>query len=657
MNLDFNRPFNHAQQLLAKLRERGLSAIVLGDKRRWRALANMLAAYRAAQRALLLRGETSEILAPEQLLAENPMPSAGDRFAAALLTAFYGPYIYGERKRETLRQFRVWLRDIVERKDLVLAHIDEDFQALDVAIATAVERFGAGKRAEFEFKPLPKTLLPDKGEWLVPLDRKLRLHWLSERIQGATLGDLIQRDTYARHYASLNEAVDKLGDLIESTNDYVKSLKAYVIAESDGSGDPSSALHERTHPLIDRFQREANAILAAVRERTEKRVAAAFAAIDALQLHSWMHIRHRFTPGLLQRFDDMRRRSWTRIEAQLRTLERNFNDWVDERLKPALGVVQRTEVLLHSNVVPAPWLLKPELPASLTDLLFDRRNPALLETPSAILKMVKQVRQQFDLGNRCTGLLLTDNLDGGMGLLAHALSIYFRDEPFRIFRHVRTRPLERFPDFEERVVFIENFERMVLLDHEHLDLAAALVASLVESDKAHVIAMHYRVAERLKLVAPVLSRFSVEATLIRYPTASFTSIIQRRLGISGAVFRYANENAFWAELYRASSGIPGVGLDLFSRCLEPTGDNEFDVAFRLPSIRALFSDMDIQRLLLLRRLYEQPFMPIDYIDDDEKPLLNSLTDSGMVIEHGGGYAIQRQFYGILRDVLQSQNLL
>jgi hypothetical protein len=653
-------PFRHAADLKRALREHAGRLIRHAEGRRWMADAsNWLKAVLGAQVEVLRNKDSIKVPA----MGAVPQPdSAGDWIPLRGLLMWLRLYLAlwqacdREPILEETRRFFAWLQRFLALHGKVQETVSDDYAQLQDELNRIAEELRRNGRSSLKLEPASIEINMESEVWQVPVFRKLWSLFPRERITSAALVEaatLLIRRPHAEGFSALIEQINiSLGE----TQNFLTSVRVYLKSDTENEEEFLQKYSARADQLIGRFVAEADAARKEKRAAIGRGVAAIYEAFKELETQPWFRIRRRFVVRGYFRLNDQLKQLEIRYQAIRRDAEYRLNTWLNEELKPAMGLAQVVKIRVVKNGLPSAWIETPALPPSLSGIFRDRDNPALLLPPRPVLKTMQLAREAYDQSHGTDFLFLTDNMSGGFGLVNYSLSLYFGDQNYRVYRHRVTRQLDALPAFEEPVVFLENFERMILLDEKGIPKAVELIEQIVQAPNVFILTVHQLAAEILRLAAPAFNKFGWEVNLTQYEFEAFQRIIEKRMVVSGYKYVFVNEAAFWGKLYQASSGLPGVGLDLFLRCLRVVKDDRVEVNYALPPIRDHFERMSIDSLLLLRRVYMQSYLSFDNIPRNEHQMANALVQIGILVLQKNRLFIRPQFFGAIRDVLHVRNL-
>lgn len=630
----------------------------------WGAALRHASAALAAARRAVVSGESVECEDPPA----PPEPEAAApwwrRLAWLPRNLWRALYLADLRQRETVleeaRSFHRWLDQLLALEGAVQGVVSDDFARVEAAVERAATALREHTGAKLDVVPTRMLLPVAGGTWRVPGWRSLRLLWPRETVRGERLVRMLVDQVAAFHNITMRELIDQIAELLDETERDLRTMRNVLrgaYGEADDEAEHEAAYAERAKRRIDEFVSDAAALRKSARATIGKSITAVFTAFADLRTHTAWRIQRNLAVlgiGRMRRRLDAAESRWQ--EFSERVAER-FDRLVSETIKPALGLAHPTRISMRRRRIDPAWIRPPTVPTEFAEIVLDRNNPRLIITPAPLLKSIKEMRANFDAGERGTLLLLTDNLGGAFGMLGQALSLYFRDVPYRLLRQQVTRPLEALPQIDEPLLFVDNLERMVLLDAEHIAQTVALVDSLATHPALVVLSVQQAAAKVLKLAAPTLANVTIELNIAKFDRESFEAVMRRRMAASGYRFEFDDEGEFWAALYTAASGIPGVGLRLLLRCVENVSDNTLKLRYALPPLDDFLNGLELEGLLLLRRLNMQPYFPVSALPPAQRARLPGLVQTGLLHIAGERAAIAPQFYGVLRDHLLRHNLV
>ncbi|MEW6378588.1 MAG: hypothetical protein AB1611_03150 [bacterium] len=572
-----------------------------------------------------------------------------------------------ERIYEQTRQFYVWLRKLLECRDPIRQAIEKDYDDLQSSLDLLKENLVNHRllKPEFRTGDFPDLLshLPS-GRWSVPVVRSMSILFPREWISSESVIGVLRKAIVENHRRETEQLLGSLNKSIQTVVNNLEAFQAYLAGDTDEKESSSFAevYNQRSARWIDRFYQEAREQISRSRKRSLANASTAMDTVVQLKQSSWPKVRRKFIlRGLKKAAHTVSETNKSQLHQATARGEAWYFQLINEKLKPAMGITHKAKVHAKSLTVDPRWLETPRVPAQLSEVILDRKNPALLVIPPQVLAVITLLKTHYDQNHTGNLLFLTDHMTGSFGMIGYLLTTHFRDRKYKIYRHTITRPLKELPGFDEPIVFLDNFERMLLIDEENLALAMHLVEQVMNSSKLMVISVNQIVAEYIRAAIPAFSRFLFEINLSKYEFSSFKSIIEKRMLISGFQFEYSNEALFWASLYQISSGIPGVGLRIFLRCVTPVDNDRIMLSYNLPNPREYFHSLALKELIILKKILMHPYLEIEAINRADIPrtrmAIHNLHNMGLLISRGTRYSIRPELYGSLRDYLMQINLV
>jgi len=668
MRVDINTAFNHVARLQDEIRAHGNSLLcregALWLQSRFRQTIDVL----AMEQRVLRQHEGFDAPDPAEFSPPDISPSIVHKTMARLRRRRVLMNLWHmaqqEKYYEQTRMFYTWIEYLEQIKPVFLRVIDEDFEDLANRIETLRLALLKQELPVSGFIPLDLEVLiswlPD-GKWQVPILRGNRFILATETIPAKKMLGIIRQNVVAVYHEEFTELLKDIQSSSTETKEYLDALYAYLQGESIDQQELSEIYHRRAEPLIERLYHDLEAMVLEVHGIVSKEAAEVLEALAGLKNNRWFSVRRKYmTSGLGRHLAELGE-ARHRLSKMADKSESRFTEWINENIKPAMGITQRVKIQVSAAVLDPAWTKDPDPPADLSDIMLDRRNPSLLIIPAPVTETVKAVKQFYRENGYGSLLFTTDHLAGSYGMIGYLLSVYFKGEKHRIYRQSATVPIPHMAEFEENVVFIDNFEKMVLLDEYHQTMALELVEQITTSDKLMIVAVNQTVAEHLKCAIPGFSRFLYELNFVKYEFTALKKIIEKRMVISGYQFEFVDENDFWAKLYAASSGIPGVALRIFLRCIASVKEQTITLDYSLPGLKEIFGKLSLEELLFLKKIYMHPSIDIELLDSDgngkTKTMATNLQQMGILIVNKKRYSIRPELYGALRDHLMQTNLV
>jgi len=487
MEVNLTTPFKHTERLLAQIRE---DPFLVRTREGTGWLRDNLRHLRRTvilELKLLRRGKSfhlAEYALPPCEKSPLPFwmyPSASlFRFKAHTTLLILGRW---ERVHEEVRQFHLWVRRLLDLRGPIEHAVEQDFRQLtgmleEVRISLAERRtpaftFTAASLADL-FSPL------SEGMWKIPLLRSLWLPFPSERIVAGRAIDLVSRALEENYRREMDRLLKSIKESLQRTVQYLDAIHAYLRADAD-EGDTHGIYLQRSGRLIEHFFAGSIEQVNHTRKRIDAHLSAVMDTIDKLCNVPWYKVHRALVLRGLREKAHRVRATKEQIHRITTRGEARYLQFINERLKPAMGITPKVKISSRSATVDPRWTEDPRAPEQLADVILDRKNPSLLVIPPQVLDAFSSLQGYFQQHQRGNLLFQTDHLAGGFGMVGYLLPLRFPDAKYRIFRHTLTMPLSKLPDFDEPIVFLDNFERMVLIDEEHIPLASDLVEQIMGS--------------------------------------------------------------------------------------------------------------------------------------------------------------------------------
>ena len=660
--------FDHAKTLRRAIEDHG-AALLSPEGSRWMLQRfGQVSRIMDMERRVLRLSEATETDAPETFVPQETPASVMQKIAARLRRRRIIINLWEMGQRETYyeetRAFFQWLEYIEQLKPIALRVIDEDFEDLANRIEVRKNALLQRELPGLGYMPLDLEILIawlPVAKWKVPLLRGRRLVLAAESIPAEKIVGILRRNVVNIYREELKELLEHIEAASTVTKEYLDTLYSYLQGESLAAEELDEVYHRRAKPMIDRLYGDLEAAVLETHGNVTRAAAEVFDTLADLRHHRWFNVKRKYlASGLGRHLTDIGE-ARQRLGRVADKGESRFSEWVNENIKPAMGITQRVKIQVSAAVLDPVWTKTPDVPEGLAEIMLDRRNPSLLIVPDPVTETMKAVKQFYRENGYGSLLFTTDHLAGSFGMIGYLLSIHFKGEKYRIYRQSATVPIRRMAEFEENVIFIDNFEKMLLLDEDHQPMARELIEQITTSRKLFIVAVNQTVAEHLKGAIPGFSRFLYELHFGKYEFSAFKRIIEKRMVISGYQFEFVDENAFWSKLYAVSSGIPGVALRIFLRCIVSAKGQNIVLDYALPSLKDVFAKLGLDELLLLKKIYMHPAIDIEFLaaggNGVTRTMASNLQQVGILIAAKNRYSVRPELYGALRDYLMQTNLV
>ena len=675
MEVSLNTPFRYAEQFSTLLKEKN-SLVYTGEGRKW-----LEQNYLHLRRIVIMELKVIRKWEPSHVteIGEYPRQAVSiPRWKYPLAYLFFRRlrlklFFLSNRERiyENTRQFYVWLQNLLYLRDPIIQSIEEDFDYLQSALDQLKENLENHRllNPAFEANVFPDLLssMPS-GRWSVPVFRRMSILFPCELISSSHIINLMRKAIVERHKREIEQSVGSTGKAAQIVINNLEVFHAYLAGDTDEKESPSSKeslasdelYNQRSTKWIDRFYLDALEQISRSRKGSLAYATLVMDTISQLKQTSWFKIRRKFIMQGLKKVAHTVSESKGQLHKATTKGEAWYYQLINEKLKPAMGITHKVKVHSKHMAVDHRWLETLHVPPQLSEVILDRKNPALLIIPPHVQDMIEMLKTHYYQNHTGNLLFLTEHMSGSFGVIGYLLTIHFREQKHRIYRHTITRALKELPDFEEPVIFLDNFERMLLIDEENFAFAESLVEQIMSSPKLMVISVNQMVAEHIQAAIPAFSRFLFEINLSKYEFQHFKSIIEKRMLISGFQFEYRNETLFWANLYQISSGIPGVGLRIFLRCATQIDNDRIMLSYNLPNPKEYFQSLALKELIILKKILMHPYLEIEAINRADvqrtRIAIHNMYNKGLLIHRGSRYSIRPELYGSLRDYLTQINL-
>ncbi len=569
-----------------------------------------------------------------------------------------------EKQYEEIRSFYYFLFTIQRSKSLYLKVVEEDLAELAAKAKSSKADLQLLSFQKTSVSPAKLSVIVDWLEpraYSIPLFRGLFFLQPREKIRAKKIITTIQ-EKIGNFYNEQHKGLQNfLQTSAANTQNYLGTLQAYDSEEDKQDESTTAAAKARSERLVDSFERNFLVKLQEVQKVVEFRIVETIDTVVSLRNRTWINVKRKLLISEMDRARNWRKQMNERADRYFQEKEEKIGLWVNETLKPAMGLTQRVRIQSSASKLDERWLSPPDAPSDLIDVMLDSQNPSLMIVPEPVVRILSDLRAYYK-SNHCGNLLyVTDHQTGSFGVLGYLVRKEFKDATFRVYRHRKTMPIARVADFSEDVLLFDDFERLVYLNERHIHQAQALVQQLLNSNKLTIISVHHAVAKQLRLAVPGFNRFLFQIDFSKYEFEAFKNIISRRMLVTGYQFEYDDENEFWSRLYQASSGLPGVGLRLFLKCVKQVNRQTITLHYDLPGMKDLLSRLSLDEKLLLRRIYMHPQVSETLLEEDDFPnfrtLLASMKNMGILLENQKLYEIRPEILGQLRDHLVQSNLL
>lgn len=666
MKMNLQTPFDHVERFAKTIKDNP-SLWSTQEGQTWLHLSlRHLRRTTVLELKVLRRGESSNLV----LLNDPPTSRSALPYWSRPMIPYFSARVklelfWLQRKEgvfESTRQFYFWLSRLLQTEAIIREVMEKDFADLKGILRMACQALAERKAPSLDFtiKALPNPFSPlGEGKWPVPLVRSLRLLHPRERISSHSLVEVIRKALEESYRRQMEHLWKDFRKSMDTTLHYLEVLHAYRMGDTTAKGLEEVYL-QRSAKLIDRFSQEMLGQINSAQESSLAYLTIVFATLNHLKTSSWLRVKRQFAFQELKKIAHQVGEKRGRLHEATARGEAWYHQLINEKLKPAMGISAKVKIQARHSFIDQRWTQVPHVPQPLAEVILDQENPSLLVIPpqiSAIMNSLQEYYQQHQTGHF---LFQTDHLAGSFGMLGYLLTLHFPGRKYRIYRPEFTKPIQRVPDFEEPILFLANFERMVLIDEDHLSMAMDLVEQAMILPKLVVISMNHLTAEYLRAAIPSFSRFLFEINLHKYEFVYFKGIIEKRMVISGFQFSFQDEALFWSRLYELSSGIPGVGLRILLRCVNRIDGDKIMLSCDLPQPRDYFHGLALKELIILRKIYMHPYLEIEAINpaDVQKTRLAvaNLCSMGLLISRGHRYALRPEFCGCLRDYLMQTNL-
>jgi len=669
MEVSLNTPFHHAEQFSSLLKEKS-SLVYTSEGRKW-----LEQNYRHLRRIVMVELRVIRRREPSHStdFAEYPRQATPIHlWKYPLASLFYrrlrlSLFFLSNRERiyENTRQFYVWLHNLLELRDPIREAIEKDFDHLQAALDLLKENLESHRllKPEFETRAFPDLFSPlPSGRWSVPVFRRMSILFPREWVSTGSIISAIRKAIVERHKREMEQLVGSIDKSVQIVINNLEVFHAYLAGDADEKESPVSdeLYSQRCAKWIDRFYQDALEHINHSRKASLAHAAMVMDTIAQLKETSWPKIRRKFIMEGIRKVAHTVSESKGQLHEATTRGEAWYYQLINEKLKPAMGITHKVKSHSKNMTVDPRWLETPRVPPQLSEVILDRKNPALLVIPPQVPAMIEMLKTHYYQNHTGNLLFLTEHMSGSFGVIGYLLTTHFREQKYRTYRHTITRVLKDLPDFEEPIIFLDNFERMILINEENFAFATCLVEQIMRSPKLVVVSVNQMVAEHLQAAIPAFSRFSFEINLSRYEFHHFKSIIEKRMLVSGFQFEYNNEVLFWANLYQISSGIPGVGLRIFLRCVTQIDNDRIMLSYNLPNPREYFQSLALKELIILKKILMHPYLEVEAINRADiqrtRLAIHNMYTMGLLISHGHRYAIRPELYGSLRDYLIQINL-
>jgi|GEM_PF-2305195 len=669
IDIDLKTPFNHVAKFRQEIKEHR-EKLSSAEGQQW--LSNCFARRKRivqVEREVLLNWDFKE----STNLEAFPETTTAKSFISRVLFLFTRFWIFInllymgnlERQYESARVFYHYLLNIQKIKSFLLKVVEDDFDRLMMEMKKQESNLLQADTSTTSFVPSNLSAavewLPDKT-FHVPYFRGLSFLRPKESIKGKKLTQLLNEKIADFYTKQISILVKKLNARSVNTTEYIQILKAYQSEEDESAENITNATaKQRIERLVNTFTREFKKEWDCSKKDIEFRIVEIADTIVSLRTRRWISIKRKLWVSEGDRLKDFFSKIKNSIAEKYAAQEEKFGLWLNEKIKPAMGLTQTVKIQSSFSKLDDRWINPPVVPDDLSDILLDRHNPSLMVVPDPIVKMLEKLKTYYKANGSGNLLYITDHQTGSFGLIAYLIKKNFSDLTFRVYRQKKTMPIKKLAEFKEDVILLDDFEKMIYLDEDNIQHAANLILQILESDKLYILSIHHATAEQLRLAVPAFSRFLFQVDFSKYEFESFREIIAKRMVVSGYTFEYNDENEFWSKLYQASSGIPGIGLKLLLRCVQKISQQTVNLEYNLPGLKDFFSKLSLEELLLLKRIYMHPMINAELLADYDlhstKLALSNLKSMNVIVEHYQHFEIRAELVGGLRDYLIRTNLI